>query len=172
MPIYLIHGFKWPRASVRGFVAQYDIDDASCDYVMNHDTNRAFHETLSKLYPDVMKHLPNITFVEQHDPENLRVSVQPYAFVADCVHEGVLDVDVTKALGTGLAGPVWDAMGDLRDLLAKDAQLGWYAFWNGEPERPFNESETDGEETEETDESMTSGSTKDTGSSKVSDTED
>jgi len=99
MPIYLIHGFKWVRRSIRIHIILQDVNEASADYLMQETTPIAMRASLTKLYPDIMKHLPDLQFIEQHDPEadGPDLAAQPYAFVADKVIESNLSISVEDA---------------------------------------------------------------------------
>lgn len=163
MPLYFAHGFKWSRKDIRIFIILHDIDDASADWVQNDSTNKAFRKVLSGLYPGILKKVPNLQFIEQYDPEDEDVSFQPYAFVVDKLHTADLSINASKALSEGVGGATWDAMGDLKDGLAKNAEMGWYAVWNGDPVRDTGSDWEDGEsgKDEEDDEEEEDESSKD-----------
>lgn len=206
MPLYLIHGFRWTRAQIRIYIILNNLEDASADYIQGPATIEALRTALLKQHPALAKACPDLTFVEQHDPEDLRTGAQPFAFVADTVREapaatsvsdgggryggrrrrdgeggnkgrrkgereksqgrikglsanGVygqgLSMDVGAAMGRGggISGETWDAMADLRDEIAKDESVGWFAVWNGDVERrdlgPADDEEEEEEEEEE-----------------------
>ena len=178
MPLYLIHGFRWTRAQIRVFIILNNIEDATADYIQTPSTIDALLKAIKQHHPTLTKICPRLTFVEQHDPEDLRTGAQPFAFVADTVRvapvagaedegdgegeggekaarrdgrsggqirglsaNGVygqgLSMDVGAAMGRGggIGGETWDAMADLRDEIAQDATVGWFAVWNGDVDR-------------------------------------
>lgn len=97
MPVYLLHGFRWPRAGMTGVRVHsiiHDIEDCSPEYIQNPYSQEAIRESFRKLFPDIMQHLENpktgqkLEFLEQYDPEDEygpNVVSQPYAFVGDKV---------------------------------------------------------------------------------------
>ncbi len=133
MPIYLIHGFKWVRRSIRIHIILQDVNEASADYLMQETTPIAMRASLTKLYPDIMKHLPDLQFIEQHDPEadGPDLAAQPYAFVADKVIESNLSISVEDAqVKNPISTETWEAMAELKDKL-EGTELGWFAVYNG-----------------------------------------
>jgi hypothetical protein len=95
MPVYLLHGFRWPRAGntgIRIHCILHNLDDCSSDYIQNSNSTAALLESFRKLFPDIMKELEGpgkgLTFLEQYDPEDETsedVVSQPFAFVGDRV---------------------------------------------------------------------------------------
>jgi hypothetical protein len=135
MPTWLVHGFKWPRPLVRIHIILQNLDDAAAEWLLAPPTKAALIENFTSLYPDIMVHLPSLTFVEQYDPEDLTTKSQPYAFVCDQVHEVQLSVDIDDVRGKGVANEAWGALVDLRDKLAPGEKVGWFVVVNGDVER-------------------------------------
>jgi hypothetical protein len=91
MPVYLLHGFRWSRDGLTGIRVRtilHDLEDVSADYIQNPPSQAGLLASLRQEYPDIMKNLPNIVFLEQYDPEDITseaATCQPYAFVGDRV---------------------------------------------------------------------------------------
>jgi hypothetical protein len=91
MPVYLLHGFRWPREGLTGIRVRtvlQDLEDVSADYIQTTSSQSALLESFRSEYPDVMKNLPNLILLEQYDPEDVSSDAaicQPYAFVGDRV---------------------------------------------------------------------------------------
>ena len=91
MPVYILHGFRWPREGLTGIRVRtilHDLEDVSADYIQNPGSQASLIQSFRKEYPDVMKSLPTLTLLEQYDPEDVisdAAVCQPYAFVADRV---------------------------------------------------------------------------------------
>lgn len=137
MPLFLIHGFRWSRKDIRIFIILNNLADASADYIMSplSRTPQLLLHTLRRKYPHLLTHLPDLAFIEQHDPEDLHTGAQPYAFVADRVVRTDLSVDLGECMSQSLGVNAWDAMADLRDELAGEEKVGWWAVWNGDVDR-------------------------------------
>ena len=137
MPSYLVHGFRWPRVSIRNHIVYDDIDDAATNYICSPKTSAALTERLQHLYPDIMGALPELRFVEQYDPEDESTSsaIQPFAFVADKVETTKLSLDATKAMDPGLSAGAWNALTDLKDRLAPGEPVRWWVVHNGDETR-------------------------------------
>lgn len=82
-----------------------------------------------------MSALPHLRFIEQHDPFDLHTKSQPYAYVADVVHEVKLSTDIDDIRGRGVSNDQWAALVDLRDQLCKDQKVAWYVVVCGDEER-------------------------------------
>lgn len=104
MPVYLLHGFRWPRegfTGIRVHVVMHNLEDVSVEYIQNENSKQALLESFRTLFPDIMAAFDGspgreLTFLEQYDPTDLygeNVVSQPYAFVGDRV--------VTLAAGPG-----------------------------------------------------------------------
>lgn len=119
MPVYVLHGFRWPRTPIRQFIIVNDINDAASDYIMQSTTPNALHAAMTKLWPDIMNRLPNLQFIEQHDPEN--PATHPFAFVADVVVKSNAHVDIDKTREQGPKPAAWEAFMDLKEALHKFA---------------------------------------------------
>lgn len=137
MPVYLLHGFRWPRPLVRIHIILQNLDDAAAEWLVAEGTTDALLRNLRELYPDLMQHLPNLRFIEQYDPTDLSASAasQPYAYVADKAHEIRLGVDVEEVRGRGVNNDQWGSMLELRDRLAPEEKVGWYVVVCGDEER-------------------------------------
>ena len=91
MPVYLLHGFRWSREGISGIRVRTiinDLEDVSADYIQNTQSQAGLLASFRKEYPEIMKSLPNLTLLEQYDPEDVTSEVatcQPYAFVGDKV---------------------------------------------------------------------------------------
>jgi hypothetical protein len=113
---------------------------------MAPDTTGELMSNFQKEYPDQMKHIPNLRFIEQYDPEDETVKDQPYAYVCDQVHEVRLGVEVDEVRGVGVQSAAWSALVELRDKLAPEEKLGWFVVVNGDVERwapPIDEDENE-----------------------------
>lgn len=135
MPVYLLHGFRWSRPSIRIHIILQKLEDAAADWIVAPETQRTLTHNFHKLYPGPMTDLPNLRFVEQYDPSDTTASEQPYAYVADVVEEVKLGLDVDDVRGRGIGNEQWAAMMELRDKLAADAKIGWYIVVCGDEER-------------------------------------
>lgn len=84
-----------------------------------------------------MAALPNLRFIEQYDPNDITSKSQPYAYVADTVHEVSLGIDIDEVRGRGVAPEAWSAITELRDKLCQglNVKLAWYVVVCGDEER-------------------------------------
>ena len=157
MPVYLVHGFRWPRAAIRIHIILQNLDDAAAEWLIGElqnlsllaknpadwlpthsapETTKCMLSNFWELYPSMMESLPSLRFIEQHDPTDLSVKGQPYAYVADTVEEIKLGADIDEARGRlGLSEDSWIAIRELRDQLCKDEKLAWYVVVCGDEER-------------------------------------
>lgn len=92
-------------------------------------------ENFRNNYPEIMKALPRLRFVEQHDPNDESVKSQPYAYVADVVQEVKLGVDVDEIRGKGVQNEQWTALLELRDKLCPGEKVAWFVVVCGDEER-------------------------------------
>ncbi|EXJ82840.1 hypothetical protein A1O3_06655 [Capronia epimyces CBS 606.96] len=112
MPVYLVHGFRWPRegfTGVRVHAVVHNLDDCSVEYIQNEHSRVEILASFRRAWPDIMKELDGpggghskLEFIEQHDPEDLdgpNAVSQPYAYVADKV------VLIAARPGTGPQAP-------------------------------------------------------------------
>ncbi|KAF1916301.1 hypothetical protein BDU57DRAFT_474511 [Ampelomyces quisqualis] len=149
MPTWIVHGFRWPRAQIRIHIILQNLDDAAPEWLMAPATVACLMENFKQQWPDEMKQLPGLRFIEQYDPEDLTVKDQPYAYVCDQVHEIKLGVDFHELRGGGVGEDQWAAIAELRDKVAPGEKLGWFVVVNGDVERwapPMDDD--DGEDTE------------------------
>ena len=136
MPVYLIHGFRWPRSAVRVHIILNNIDDAAAEYIVSPATSAALLDNFHTLYPELMSSLPTLRFIEQYDPDDIVCSSQPFAFVADKVEVCQLSLDIGEVMGQGVAAEGWGALMELRDILAPQEKIGWWIVYNGDEQRP------------------------------------
>lgn len=104
MPVYFIHGFRWPRAGptgIRVHAIVHNLDDCSVEYVQNEASKLSILQSFRKAHPDIMQQLEDprtgrtLDFIEQYDPQDEasdNAVSQAYAFIADHV--------ITMATGT------------------------------------------------------------------------
>jgi hypothetical protein len=99
MPVYLLHGFRWPRGGFTGIrvhIIIHNLDDCSAEYIQNASSQAELLKSFRKAYPEIMKELDpsssgdgkGIQFLEQYDPEDElgdSAASQPFAFVGDKV---------------------------------------------------------------------------------------
>ena len=137
MPVYLVHGFRWPRLKIRHQVILQNIEEASPEYTMTPASSTAIISQLSTQYPAIMASLPHLQLIEQYDPANTSSSAQsqPYAYVTDKVAVHDLSIIVEDTISQGLPHASWEAMAELRDKIAPGANIGWFVVYNGDPER-------------------------------------
>lgn len=135
MPVYLLHGFRWPRPLIRIHIILQNLDDAAAEWIVAPATTETLRYNFEELYPEAMQHLESLRFIEQYDPEDLRAASQPYAYVADVVHEIRLGVDVEEVRGKGVTNEQWGSMLELRDKLAPEEKVGWFVVVCGDEER-------------------------------------
>jgi hypothetical protein len=137
MPTYLLHGFRWPRPLIRIHIILQNLDDAAAEWLMAPPTTKALIHNLTKLHPTVMPSLPNLRFIEQYDEldESADSKSQPYAYVADYVHEVKLGADVDEMRAKGISNDTWSAMVELRDKLAPGEKLSWFVVVCSDVER-------------------------------------
>ena len=160
MPVYLLYGFKWPRAGftgIRVYIVLHNLEDATAEYLQQPYTSQLIYESLQKGEPDIINRLPELQFIEQYDPDDTSSETavsQPHAYVAARVIEmpssgtpGEADFNVEELNdGPGLSDDATAALEELRDKLAGGERIGWWIVSNGDPERYFPE--TDEEEFE------------------------
>jgi hypothetical protein len=137
MSTYLIHGFRWPRPLIRIHILLQNLDDAAAEWLMAPATTAALTTNFRTLHGDAMKHLPNLKFIEQYDPldESSDMRSQPYAYVADVVHEVKLGIDIDDVRGKGVSNESWGAIVDLRDAIAPGEKVAWFVVVCGDTER-------------------------------------
>lgn len=152
MPLYLVHGFKWPRTPILLHIIHNGLEAASPDWTMSPITSEALTTSFRKLWPRIMAELPNLRFVEQYDPVATRRVERnsDFAFVADQVKEYGLSIDAATLTDVAAPGEAEasGALGALRDVLSKGAEIGWWIVYNGDADRQ-DLGNGDGEEEEE-----------------------
>lgn len=99
MPIYIVHGFRWPRhgfTGIRVHILLNNLEDACAEYIQTPDSQISILQSFRQKWPEIMAELDAslvgrpLSFVEQYDPEDETGDhsfSQPYAFVADRVVE-------------------------------------------------------------------------------------
>ena len=93
MPVYLLYGFRWPRAGFHGirvYIVLHNLEDATAEYLQNPLTTRLLVNSLKKKDGDLMARLPDLQFIEQYDPDDTTSETavsQPHAYVAGRVIE-------------------------------------------------------------------------------------
>ena len=105
MPVYLLHGFRWPRdgfTGIRVHIVVHNLEDCSAEYIQNPVSQAELLKSFRKAFPDLMKELEpskrssadsgvghkGIQFLEQYDPTDetgVFSASQPHAFVGDRV---------------------------------------------------------------------------------------
>lgn len=137
MPVYLCHGFRWPRPLIRIHIILQNLDDAAAEWLIAPDTTATLTKNFNDLFPDAMEHLPQLRFLEQYDPEDISANAasQPYAYVADVVEEVKLGIDVDEVRSRGVGNEQWAALLELRDKLAPEEKVAWYVVVCGDEER-------------------------------------
>ncbi|KAF4549015.1 Hypothetical protein D9617_24g017290 [Elsinoe fawcettii] len=150
MPVYLLHGFRWPRPLIRIHVILQNLDDVAAEWLVAPTTTESLLENFTELYPQLMDNLPNLRFVEQYDPDDIgpNAGSQPYAYIADVCHEIKLGIDVDEMRGKGVSNEQWAALLELRDKLAHEEKVGWFIVVCGDEERLAPEEEDEEEEEE------------------------
>ncbi|KAL8882952.1 MAG: hypothetical protein Q9192_007496 [Flavoplaca navasiana] len=98
------------------------------------DSEEAMNENFRELYPGPMANLPPLRFIEPLNPNNekFKYPSEPFAYVADVVVQSEDVIDVTEVMNTGIRAAQWDAMADLRDIIAKGEKIGWFVVHNGD----------------------------------------
>jgi hypothetical protein len=139
MPVYVLHGFRWSRRSIRHHIILNNIDDGAPEYIVAPKTSAALLESLRGLYPKLLEALPTLRFVEQYDPADMSTLSQPYAFVADKVEVCQLSLDLSEVMGRGVATEGWEALLELRDQIAPGEKVSWWVVYNGDEKREFND---------------------------------
>jgi hypothetical protein len=132
MPVYFIHGFRWPRALIRIHIILHNLEDSAAEWLVAPGTTREMLDNFNSLYPDSMEHLQ-----QQYDPDDTTAGSgsHPDAYVADVVEEVKLGVDVDEIRGKGVPNDQWASIMELRDQLAPDEKVAWYIVVCGDEER-------------------------------------
>ena len=148
MPVYILHGFRWPRSGFNGirvYIIVNNLDDAAAEYIQTPHSRAAILDSLKVTHASMMAELPtdNLTFIEQYDPEDVTSDAavsQPYAYFADKVVTMALPGERPQetrtaegAVAEGSApsrGP-HDLSINVEDVISEGAGLsakGWDAF--------------------------------------------
>ena len=152
MPVYLLYGFRWPRAGftgIRVYIVLHNLEDSTAEYLQNPVTSRQLINSFKKRETDIMDRLPDLQFIEQYDPDDTTSETavsQPHAYVAGRVIEipdhaspgsdtGFNTADLDNQ--PGLPEPASGALTELRDKLAAGERIGWFIVYNGDPERYY-----------------------------------
>ncbi|KAI9712287.1 MAG: hypothetical protein M1820_001500 [Bogoriella megaspora] len=137
MPVYLLHGFRWPRPLVRIHIILQNLDDAAAEWLIAPPTTSTLLQNFHDLYPEIMSSLPSLRFYEQYDPNDISASAksQPYAYVADIAEEIKLGAEVDAVRGKGVPNEQWAALMELRDKLAPEEKVSWFVVVCGDEER-------------------------------------
>ncbi|KAJ5359485.1 AP complex mu/sigma subunit [Penicillium cataractarum] len=158
MPVYMLHGFRWPRAGftgIRVYIVLNNLEEAAAEYLQQPLTTELVTESLKKTQADLMPRLPELQFIEQYDPqdESTNTVSQDYAYVGAKVvtipdgagaSPGLNMSDVVEQ-GSGLSPDATEALEALRDRLAPGEKIGWFMVYNGDPDRWFPPSEDEDE---------------------------
>ncbi|KAJ5872869.1 uncharacterized protein N7529_005222 [Penicillium soppii] len=163
MPVYMLHGFRWPRAGftgIRVYIVLHNLEEAAAEYIQQPLTTELLSESFHKTQADLVPRLPELSFIEQYDPadETSGTVSQDYAYVAARVMEipdggdgrgggggGGQNIEDVVEQGSGLTEDQTKALEELRDRLAPGEKIGWYLVYNGDPDRWYPESETESE---------------------------
>ncbi|CAI6335517.1 unnamed protein product [Periconia digitata] len=151
MPTWLVYGFRWPRRAINIHVILHNLEDCAVGWLMAPDTSAELMDNFQTLYPDQIKSLPDLQFIEQYDPDDEATSEQPYAYVCEQIHEIRLGADVDDFKNRGIPSESWNALVGLRNELAPGEKIGWYIVVNGDVERwvpPVDDEEKEAEEME------------------------
>ncbi|KAJ5391891.1 hypothetical protein N7509_007381 [Penicillium cosmopolitanum] len=165
MPVYMLHGFRWPRAGftgIRVYVVLHNLEEAAAEYIQQPLTTELLTESFNKTSPDLVPRLPELRFIEQYDPadETSNTVSQEHAYVgakvvvfpdggglapAPGAGPGLNIEDVVEQ-GSGLTDDQTAALEELRDRLAPGEKIGWFMVYNGDPDRYFPPSEDEDED--------------------------
>ncbi|OQE89715.1 hypothetical protein PENNAL_c0013G06253 [Penicillium nalgiovense] len=166
MPVYMLHGFRWPRAGftgIRVYIVLHNLEEAAAEYIQQPLTTELIAESFHKTQADLVDRLPELSFIEQYDPadETSGTVSQDHAYVSTRVLEipedgsggGGANIEDCVEQGSGLTDGQTAALEELRDRLAPGEKIGWYLVYNGDPERWYPDSEDEeyyesGEESE------------------------
>ncbi|KAJ5725443.1 uncharacterized protein N7483_006800 [Penicillium malachiteum] len=160
MPVYMVHGFRWPRAGftgIRVYVVLHNLEEAAAEYIQQPLTTELINESFQKTQPDLVSRLPELRFIEQYDPydESSNTVSQEHAYVASRVltipedgssEDSGLNIQDCVEQGSGLTQDQEEALEELRNRLAPEEKIGWFMVYNGDPERYYPPSDDDSEE--------------------------
>lgn len=157
MPVYMLHGFRWPRAGftgIRVYIVLHNLEEAAAEYIQQPLTTELIAESFHKTQADLVNRLPELSFIEQYDPadETSGTVSQDHAYVSTRVLEipedgsgggGGANIEDCVEQGSGLTDDQTAALEELRDRLAPGEKIGWYLVYNGDPERWYPDSENE-----------------------------
>ncbi|GMF88155.1 unnamed protein product [Aspergillus oryzae] len=156
MPVYMLYGFKWPRAGftgIRVYIVLHNLEDATAEYLQAPVTTQLLLESFAKTEPGIVSRLPDLRFIEQYDPDDTSDEAvsKPYAYVAAKVitmpESGALSLDAEELVKeSGLDENAMAALTEMRDKYAAGEKIGWYIVYNGDPERWFPQIDEDDDE--------------------------
>jgi hypothetical protein len=157
MPVYKVHGFRWPRGgipSIRVFIVLENLDEAAAEYVQRKKTSTLIVNAMKKNHPQAAQHLPDLQLIEQYDPLDMTDAAvsQPYAYVADSVtmlpdtarpvHGLSVSID-QHLLDDAIPPERHAALAEVRDAVAPGQKIGWWIVYNGDPDRYYPGMEDD-----------------------------
>ncbi|KAJ5682604.1 hypothetical protein N7462_005769 [Penicillium macrosclerotiorum] len=163
MPVYMLHGFRWPRAGftgIRVYVVLHNLEDAAAEYIQQPLTTELLVESFKRTQADLIPRLPELHFIESYDPtdETSNTVSQDYAYVGAkvvTIPDGGtapagagpgLNIEDVVEQGSGLSDDATEALEALRDRLAPGEKIGWFMVYNGDPDRWYPPSDEDEEE--------------------------
>ncbi|KAL4977297.1 hypothetical protein BDW66DRAFT_150154 [Aspergillus desertorum] len=150
MPVYMLYGFRWPRAGftgIRVYIVLHNLEEATAEYIQRPITNKLLLDSFRKTEPDITSDLPELRFIEQYDPEDESDEAvsKPYAYVAaksiSIPEPGSpnaacsWNTDIFQENPLDQAGA--EALAKFRDKYAAGERIGWWIVYNGDPERYF-----------------------------------
>ena len=152
MPVYMLYGFRWPRAGftgIRVYIVLHNLEDATAEYIQQPLTTSLLLSSFQKTDPEIVSRLPSLRFIEQYDPEDTSEEAvsKPHAYV------GAKVISIPEAGGEPLPETSWkpedifqetpldeesmQALTEFRDKYAAGERIGWWIVYNGDPERWF-----------------------------------
>lgn len=158
MPVYMVYGFRWPRAGftgIRVYIVLHNLEEATAEYVQQPITTQLLLESFAKTEPGIVSRLPELRFIEQYDPEDTSDAAvsKDFAYVAGrCLALGEpgapapglsWSADEIASLDSGLDDEAMAALTEMRDKYAAGEKIGWWIVYNGDPERYFPQYEED-----------------------------
>ncbi|KAH8426334.1 uncharacterized protein LDX57_004077 [Aspergillus melleus] len=160
MPVYLLYGFRWPRAGftgIRVYIVLHNLEDATAEYLQQPLTTQLLLDSFKKTEPGIVSRLPDMRFIEQYDPEDTSEEAvsKTHAYVAGKVITmpevgspgACLSFDAEELVkSSGLEQDAMDALTEMRDKYAAGEKIGWYIVYNGDPDRYFPPDEEDEED--------------------------
>ncbi|KAF9890326.1 hypothetical protein FE257_005992 [Aspergillus nanangensis] len=160
MPVYMLYGFRWPRAGftgIRVYIVLNNLEDATAEYLQQPLTHQLVLGSLKKNEPGIVSRIPDLRFIEQYDPDDVSSEAavsKPFAYVAgkvitmpDAGAAGSLGLDAEELVKkSGLDQDATDALTEFRDKYAAGEKIGWWIVYNGDPERYFPPNEEEDEE--------------------------